>query len=73
MKLILSFSTVKMDEREFRILTKHCFLTGKNTVEAKAWFDKCYGDSAPSKETIERWYAELKNSRTNTGGAKRSK
>jgi len=31
-----------MEKKEFRVLIKHCFLIGKNTVEAKAWFDKHY-------------------------------
>ena len=34
---------------------KHCFLMGKNTVEAKQWLDKRYGDSAPGKSTIIRY------------------
>lgn len=38
---------------------------GKNTVEAKQWFDKRYGDSAPGKSTIIDWYAEFKCGRTN--------
>ena len=42
---------------------------GKNTVEAKQWFDKCYGDSAPEKSTIFDWYAEFKRRRTNTDDA----
>ena len=29
-----------MDKKEFRVLIKHCFLTEKNTVEAKQWLDK---------------------------------
>ena len=29
---------------------------GKNTVEAKQWLDKRYGDSAPGKLTIIDWY-----------------
>ena len=34
------------------MLTKHCFLMGKNTVEAKQLLDKRYGESAPGKSTI---------------------
>jgi hypothetical protein len=30
----------KMDKKEFRVLTQHCFLAKKNTVEAKAWLNK---------------------------------
>ena len=44
------FKTI--DKKEFRVLIKHWFLMGKNTVEAKQWLDKSYGDSAPRKSTI---------------------
>jgi hypothetical protein len=43
----------KMDKKEFRVFMKHCFLATKNTVEAKAWLDKHYLDSAPAKSTVE--------------------
>lgn len=29
-----------------------CFLKGKNTVQATAWFDNAYSDSALSKQMI---------------------
>ena len=45
---------------------------GKNTVEAKQWLDKRYGDSAPGKSTIIDWYAKFKRARTNTNDAERS-
>ena len=45
---------------------------GKNSVEAKQWLDKRYGDSAPGKLTIINWYAEFERSRTNTDDTKRS-
>ena len=61
-----------MDKKEFRVLIKHCFLMGKNTVEAKKWLDKRYGDSEPGKSTIINWYAEFKRGRTNTDDAERS-
>ena len=61
-----------MGKKEFRVLTKHCFLMGKNTVEAKQWLDKCYRDSAPGKSTIDDWYAEFKRGWINTDDAKRS-
>ena len=32
----------------------------KNTVEAKAWLDKHYSDSAPGKSTVEKWFAKFK-------------
>lgn len=60
-----------MDEKEFRVLIKHCFLMGKNTVQAKQWLDKCYSDSAPSATTVKRWYADLKRGRTDTNDAER--
>ena len=44
----------------------------KNTVEAKQWLDKRYGDSAPGKSTIIDWYAEFKRGRTNADDAERS-
>ena len=54
------------------MLIKHCFLMGKNTAEAKQWFDKRYGDSAPGELTIIDWYAEFKCGRTNTDDAERA-
>ena len=48
-----------MDKKNFRVLIKHCFLIGKNTVDAKKCLDKRYVDSAPGKSTIIGWYAEL--------------
>ena len=48
-----------MEKSEFRVLIKHCFLMGKNTVQEKEWLDKYYLDSAPLKTTIKRWYADL--------------
>ena len=59
-----------MEKSEFRVLIKHCFLIGKNTVQAKQWLDKCYSDSAPS--TVKRRYADFKCSRTNTNDAEQS-
>ena len=63
------FKTI--DKKEFRVLIKHCFSLGKNTVEARQWLDKRYGDPAPGKSTIIDWYAEFKRDRTNTDDAKR--
>ena len=62
-----------MDKKEFRMLIKHYFLIGKNTVEAKQWLDKCYGDSVSGKSTIIDWYDEFKRSRTNTDDAETKK
>lgn len=50
----------KMDKKDFCVLIKHCFLLKKNTVEAKAWLDKHYSDSAPGKSTVEKWFAKFK-------------
>ena len=36
------------------------------------WLEKCYGDSAPSKTTIYRWYAKFERGRTDTEDAERS-
>ena len=44
----------------------------KNTVQAQQWLAKCYGDSASSKTTIFRWYAEFKCGRTDTEDVERS-
>ena len=60
-----------MDKKQFRVLIKHCFLMGKNTIEVKQWLDKHYGNSAPGKSTIIDWYAEFKRGPTNTDDAER--
>ena len=68
MKLLLQiFKT--MEKSKFRVLKKHCFQLGKNTVQTKQWLDKCYSDSAPSKTKVKRWYADFKRSRTDTNDA----
>ena len=41
-------------------------------MQAQQWLEKYYGDSAPSKTTICRWYAEFKRGRTDTEDAERS-
>ena len=61
----------KMDKNEFRVLIKHCYLMGKNTVPVQQWLEKCYADCAPSKTTICRWYADFKRGRTDTNDAER--
>ena len=58
-----------MEKSEFQVLIKHCFLMGKNTVQAKQWLDKCYLDSAPSETTVKRWYAEFKCGHIHTNEA----
>ena len=54
------------------MLIKHCFLMGKNTVQAKQWFDKCYSDSGPLEITVKGRYADFKCSCTDTNDAERS-
>ncbi|XP_071044298.1 protein GVQW3-like [Parasteatoda tepidariorum] len=61
-----------MDKKEFRVLIKHCYLMGKNTVETKAWLDKCYPGSSAGKSTIIDWFADFKRGRTNVEDAPRS-
>lgn len=61
-----------MDSKQFRVLIYHCYLMGKNTVQAEQWLRKCYPDSTPSKTTIKRWYADFHRGRTDTNDAERS-
>lgn len=61
-----------MDKNGFRVLIHHCFLMGKNTVQAKQWLDKCYSDSAPAQSNIIYWFSEFKRGRTSTSDAERS-
>ena len=61
-----------MDRKEFRVLIEHCFLMGKNTVEAKQGLYKRHGDSPPGKSTIIDWYSEFKRGRTNTDDTERT-
>lgn len=61
-----------MNSKQFRVLIYHCFLMGKNTITAKAWLDKCYPDSAPSRQMVEKWFADFKRGRTDTDDAGRS-
>ena len=44
----------------------------KNTVQAKQCLDKCYLDSASSRQMVEMWFAYFKRGRTNTDDAERS-
>ena len=68
MKLLLQiFKTI--GKSEFCVLLKHCFLMGKNTVQAKEWLDKCYLDSAQSETMVNRLYADFKHDQTNTNDA----
>ena len=45
---------------------------GKNIVQAKQWIDECYPDSAPSKQMVEKWFADSKPGCTNTDVTKPS-
>ncbi|XP_035225628.1 uncharacterized protein LOC118198134 [Stegodyphus dumicola] len=58
-----------MQKNEFRVLIKHCYLIGKNTVHAQQWLDKCYPYTAPSKTTICRWYGDFKHGRADANDA----
>lgn len=70
-----------MNEKEFRVLVKHCFFIGKTSIQAQEWLDKCYATmenaSVPPNETICRWYEELETAdnaeSTKTYTAKRMK
>ena len=44
-----------MEKSEFRVLIENCFLIGKNTVKTKKWLDKCYGESSPSRQKVEKF------------------
>ena len=61
-----------MEKSEFHVLIKHCFLMGKNTVQAKQWLHKCYSDPALSETMVKRWYADFKHSHTYTNDAEYS-
>lgn len=61
-----------MDQKEFRVLIKHCYLMKKNTAQTQRWLEECYGEAAPSKTTICRWFSEFKCGRTSTSDAARS-
>ena len=70
-KLLLQiFKTIK--KSEFRVLIKHCFLMGKNTVQRKQWLGKCYLDSSQSETMFKRWYTDFKCSHTDTNDAEHS-
>ena len=42
---------------------------GKKTVDATQWFDKYYLDSAPSRQMVEKWFADFKHGHANVGDA----
>lgn len=61
-----------MEKSEFRVLIKHCFLMGKNTIQTKQWLDKCYEESSPSRQMVQKWIGEFKHGRTSTNDSERS-
>ena len=70
---VATFVSMKtMHKKEFSVLIKHCFLVKKNTVEAKAWLDNHYSDSAPGKSTLEKWFAKFKRGEMSTADDARS-
>lgn len=52
-----------MNEKEFRVLAKHCYFIGKTKDEAEQWLERCYTNienaTVPEKKTICRWYEEF--------------
>ena len=71
MKLLLQIFKA-IEKSEFRVSIKHCLLMGKNTVQAKQWFDKCYSNSTLSETTVMRCYDDFKCGCTDTSHAERS-
>lgn len=47
-------------------------LDGKNTVQVKQWFEKWYGESAPSETPIKHWISDFKHGHRDTDDAGRS-
>ena len=45
---------------------------GKNTVQPKQGLCKCYTDSGPSRQIVEKWFSDFKLGCTNTDDAERS-
>ncbi|KAF7270938.1 hypothetical protein GWI33_016128 [Rhynchophorus ferrugineus] len=61
-----------MDNKQFRVLIKYCFLKGKNTVETKTRLDAQFSDTVPGKPTIENWYAKFTRGEISTESGERS-
>ena len=53
------------------MLIEHFFLMLKNTVQTKQWLDKCYKESSPSRQMVEKWIGEFKRGRKGINGAER--
>ena len=63
-----------MEKSKFCVLIKqkHCFLMGKNPVQANQWLDKCYSNSALSETAVMRWYVDFKCGHTDTNDVEHS-
>ena len=61
-----------MDQNEFRVLIKYCFLKGKKSVEAKTWLDNEFPDTVPGKLTMKDWYAKFRRGEMSTEDGERS-
>ena len=61
-----------MEKSKFRVLIKHCFLMGKNTVQTKEWLHKCYLDSAPLETMVKRWCSDFKHGCTDINDTEHS-
>ena len=48
------------------------FLYFSHEVQTKQWLDKCYGESSPLGQIIEKWINEFKQGCTSTNDAERS-
>ena len=50
-----------MEDSEFRVLIKYCFLLGEggNTIQAKQWLDKCYLDFVLLETAVKRRYTVI--------------
>lgn len=53
-----------MGKQEFRFLIKHCFVIGKNTIQAGQWLKKCYPTFVASDSMVLSWQREFKCGRT---------
>ena len=61
-----------MEKPGFHVLIKNCSLIGKNTVKVKQRLGKYYPDSAPSRQMVEKLFADFKLGHTNIDDAERS-
>ncbi|KAF7286579.1 hypothetical protein GWI33_004619 [Rhynchophorus ferrugineus] len=61
-----------MDQKQFRVLILRYFLMGKNTTQAKQWFENCYKGTTPTKTIVKWWFVDFKRDRRATDDAERS-